>query len=211
MYTFSKTIMEKCNQESGFCIPRSKDILEIFRILACSESKVKSNSDSSSDMLLNLVKTDTKRRKQNKTLELERMQLYLWISQLFGTISNSDEIILSWDSLAEDLHRDILCHHALRILRLYICSDPNLNSDVYDMESISSIRSFYLNFGKPDTDEMDKIQIPEYQWKCKFCDVNEEIRTNVVSGNEDSYVDCFYCAEKHGSKDNHRKLDVIIR
>ena len=190
--TISKTIIEKCKQEFGFCIPKSKDILEIFRILACYEAKVKVNGDSFSDMLMNLIKNDTKRRKQNGTLELERMQIYLWICQLYGNISNSDEIILSWDSLAEELHRDILCLHAQRILRLYISSDPGLNSAIYDKESISSLRSFYVNFGKPDMDELDKLKIPKYQWKCKFCDLNEELETH-----EDSYVDCFYCTEKH--------------
>ena len=190
--SISKTVIENCDKISGYIIPKSKDSLEIFRILACAELKVKGNKDSVSEMFQNLIQKDIALSREKRTLRLEKMQLYLWICQLFATISNSDEIILSWDAMAEDLHRDVLCLHAQKILSMFVSSDPNLRSDIYDIDSISSIHSFYVNFGKSNRDELHKLNMPKYVWKCKFCNSNEDLQTN-----EDFYLDCFYCAENH--------------
>merc|ERR1719411_1412935 len=141
-------------------------------------------------MFKEVIVKDINMCKEKRTLGLEKMQIYLWICQLFATISNSEELILSWDSVAEDLQRDILCKHAHKILRMFESSDPDLNSDIYDNDSISSIHSFYLNFGKSKFHKTSKPDMPNYVWKCKFCDSNEKLRTN-----EDSFIDCFYCTE----------------
>ena len=185
--SISRAVMDKCNSKSGDNIPKNKDLLEIFRILACSDYKFKTNGDSVSEMFMNLIQNDIKLC-QKTTLGVEQMQIYLWICQLFATISTDDEIIMSWDSLAEELHRDILSVHAQKILHMFASEDSSLNSDIYDIESISSIYSFYLNFARSDN-RFDDLEIPKYKWKCKFCD-KEELKINL-----DSYVDCFYCAE----------------
>ena len=203
--SISKTIFKESSISKTFSISSVKDSLEVYRILACNQSKDKKNEDDSfSRQFIELIRSDLKTCRESDTMRTETMQLYLWMSQLFGTLSNSDEMIRNWDCLSDDLHRDILCLHALKILKKYMSSDPSLNSTIYDISAISSLRSFYLNFSTyfstGDKEEVMKLNIPQYIWKCNMC-----CNSSKPKSNNDLYTDCFYCEEN-----NHRWPRCVI-
>ena len=191
--SLSKTIFDKSNKAVMFGVPSIKDNLEVYRILACSELKEKKNQDDSySRVFIDLIKCDLKACKENGPILGEKMQFYLWICQLFGTLSNSDEMIRSWDSLADELYKDILCQHACQVLEMFRTSDPSLKSEIYDYNAISSLRTFYLNFFKGDKTVVENMKLENYIWNCNFCGTTGD-------NQNDSYTDCFYCVEN-----NHR-------
>merc|ERR1719510_1829827 len=193
--TLSKSIFDVSNSENMTNdIQKMKDNLELFRLLACSEHKDAKNSDSSySFVLLDLIKKEIEGCGQGVAIRTEKMQLYLWMCHLFGTLSNSEEVTTKWDSLADTLHRDILCLHALKILKMYGASDPDFNSDVYDDTSIASLKTFYMNFRSSDKKEVARMKkISPYRWNCSLCLKPRQ------SENETSFTDCFRCREhKH--------------
>jgi hypothetical protein len=199
--SISKTIFKESSVAQTFGISSVKDSLEVYRILACIQSKDKKNEDDSfSRQFIELIRSDLKTCRESDTIRTETMQLYLWMCQLFGTLSNSDEMIRNWDCISDDLHRDILCLHALQVLRKYMASDPRFNSKIYDISAISSLRSFYLNFSTGDKEEVMRLNIPKYIWNCKIC-----CNSGTPVSNDDSYTDCFYCEEN-----NHRWPRCVI-
>jgi len=191
--SLSKTILDESSSAGINSIPSMKDNLEVYRLLAYTESKDKKNQDNPfSRVCYDLTKNDLKSGVENGVVRTEKMQLYLWICHLFAILGNNDEMIRSWDCLADFLHSDILCLHALQVLRMYSASDPSLNSDIYDKNSIASLRSFYLNFWRGDKGEVNKMKISTYHWKCKLCSKPEKFESS-----DDSYTDCFNCTENN--------------
>ena len=193
--SLSKLIFDDLGNSWIHGIRGIKDILELYRLLACIDSKNKKTEGNSFDRIFqDLIRKDLTECIQGSALRTEKMQIYLWMCHLFGTLGNNDEMIRSWDCLADDLHRNILCLHALQILRMYFANDPSFNSDIYDENSLASLRTFYLNFWTGDKVEVNKMKLSKYRWKCRLC-----LKSAKSKNSDDSYTDSYLCLEN-----NHR-------
>ena len=195
--SLSKTLFDKSQDASVLGIPSNKDNLEIYRILAWNEHKSSTNHNPSNQILLELIKKDIKSNASNGSSHKETLQLYLWVCQLFATLS-SDEIRPSWDTLADELHGKILCIHAFQILQMYQASDTRLNAKIYDDIAISSLKTFYLSFWDGEKKSIKDMSVSNYRWYCKFCSKHgTPITKEQKAQTEQAYLDCFSCAEQN--------------